>query len=147
MMNGVPRMLNTLKPTINASAPRVVRGVSLAHRKLTLHQKAVVLANILDGLTIYQPSEQDLVRLFGVSAQYIQNARRLTPDQRQVVLEYTARHPAISARPKPKPKNGNGHLDDSELFRTIANVGIDRALNVAAKVDQAQRARVRAMQR
>jgi hypothetical protein len=107
----------------DARTLRVVRGVSLAHRRLNAYQRAVIAADILDGRVVYQPTEQELARSLKVSVPYIERARRLTPDQR--------RHLAISTMPAPMQQlkaaakvsktlaklrmpqmwNGNGHAN------------------------------------
>jgi hypothetical protein len=65
----------------------VERGVSLAHRsKLNKSQRAVLGADIFDGLKRYQPTQTDLATLLGVSTTMIVNARRLSPAARQQIM-------------------------------------------------------------
>jgi hypothetical protein len=129
-----------------ARPPRVEHGHSLAHRHLNKHQRAVIAADVEDGLAVYQPSRQELRQLLKVNAEYIRRARQLTPGQRRAILAGRNRHhPAISsppvrtlALPKPAETNGNGKLPDATLFDIVRNEGIERILNVAATVEQAQ---------
>jgi hypothetical protein len=68
------------------TARPVARGVSLAHQtKLTKSQRAVIAANIFDGLFAYQPSQVELAKLLGVSAPMVVKARRLSPAAREQI--------------------------------------------------------------
>jgi hypothetical protein len=91
---------------------RVERGVSLAQRKIGKHARAVIAADILDGLALYQPTQQELAWLLRVSSVYIARARKLTPNQRAVIRQWACRDPAISNRPKALPSVVDAAFDD-----------------------------------
>jgi hypothetical protein len=79
-----------------------MRGASLVHRKLTKSQRAVIVANIDDGLMAHQPSQSELAKLLGVSLPMVQRAKRLSPLARQQVMsgKVTLGH----FKPKPRLK-------------------------------------------
>jgi hypothetical protein len=66
---------------------KVIRGVSLAHRELDAPQLAVLAADVADRLATFLPSQQQLARLFNVSAPYIRAAQKLSPSQRAAILQ------------------------------------------------------------
>jgi hypothetical protein len=119
----------------------VERGASLAQRKLTKSQRAAMAADVFDGRTVYQPTRRELSGIFGVSSGYIDRARQLSLEKRQVVVEGRAglaRFNPPAHRPA-MPKLGNGtSIDDKMLFDVIAAAGVDRVLGIAANVDQAR---------
>ena len=71
-------------PNGNGSARfRVERGISLAHQtRLSKSQRAVIAADILDGVRLYQPTRVDLVGLLNVSVSMIAQAQCLSPAAR-----------------------------------------------------------------
>jgi hypothetical protein len=65
-----------------------MRGASLVHRsKLTKSQRAVIVANIDDGIIAYQPTQTELAKMLGVSLPMVQRAKRLSPLARQQVMK------------------------------------------------------------
>jgi hypothetical protein len=123
-----------------ASPPHVERGKSLAHRtKDTKQQRAAKAANVADGLAVYQPTQAELAWIYEVSVTLINRARQLPPDQRKRVAQGRASLPRPAHRlALLKPKTNGTSADEQTLFNMIAAVGVEKALTIAAAVDQAQ---------
>jgi hypothetical protein len=124
------------------ASPKVERGASLAQRKLTKSQRAALAANVFDGRTTYQPTRRELSGIFGVSGGYIDRARQLPPEKRQVVIEGRAslsRFNSSARRPlRPKPHNGATTVDDATLTAMVRVAGIERVLSIASAVEREQ---------
>jgi hypothetical protein len=113
-------------------SPKIVRR---SQKSTSKPQRAVIAADIFDGIAIYQPSQGELAWLFDVGAGLIKRARQLPPEQRQAVAEGRATLP----RPAPSRPKGNGtSADEQTLFNMIAAIGIEKVLTIAAAVEQAQ---------
>jgi hypothetical protein len=75
-----------------AARPVVVRGAGLAHRtKLSKSMRAVIAADIFDGIKCHQPTRRELTMLLDVSGNMIDRARRLSPAARQQAAAPPAR--------------------------------------------------------
>jgi hypothetical protein len=127
-------------PSLNGNElarPRVERGISLAHRtKDTKQQRAAKAADLYDGLAVYQPTQAELAWIYDVSVALINRARQLLPEQRKRVAQGRASLPRPAhQRARFKPKT-NGALADEQLFNMIATVGVEKALTIAAAVEQ-----------
>jgi hypothetical protein len=116
--------------TGNGGANRhVLSGKSLAHRQLNKRQLACLAANVADGSDEYQPTVQQLARLFGVSVPYIAIAQKLTPEKRRAILErgdstsFGLLSSAISRFALPKPAVSP---TDEQLVRLVHAVGAER---------------------
>ena len=72
--------------TILPPATKVITGVSLVHRQLSKAQRAVLAADVIDGLARFVPTNQQVATAFGVSQTYIDIARKLTPGKREAIL-------------------------------------------------------------
>jgi hypothetical protein len=121
-----------------ASPPRVERGKSLAHRTLaTKAQRAVKAANVYDGLTVFQPTQVELARIYGVSVSLIMRARQLSLEQRKRVALGLASLPRPAQYLAPLKTSG-ASVDERSLYDLIANVGVEKVLTIAAAVDQAR---------
>ena len=73
----------------NASYPRHIRGVSLAHfvRRMTPVQRAILVAEILEGRIVLQDlTAKSLAVLVGVSPSSVHAALRCSPEERVDVL-------------------------------------------------------------
>src|SRR5260370_36111093 len=74
-----------------AARPSVLRGASVAQRKkLTKSQLAVLAADVLDGVRLYQPTRTDTPKLFRVSVTTVDRARRLSPAARAAIMKGAA---------------------------------------------------------
>jgi hypothetical protein len=119
-----------------ARPSKVERGISLAHRtRDTKQQRAAKAADIYDGRTIYQPTQAELAWIYEVSVTLINRARQLLPDQRKRVAQGHASLPRPALL---KLKTNGASAEDQALFNIIATVGVEKALTIAAAVEQAQ---------
>jgi hypothetical protein len=74
---------------VNASYPRRIRGVSLAHfvRRMTPVQRAILVAEILEGRIVLQDlTAKSLAALVGVSPSSVHAALKCSPEERVDVL-------------------------------------------------------------
>ena len=127
----------------NGAARPVVRGVSLVHRsKLTKSQRAVIVANVDDGIIDYRLTQTELAKNLNVSLPMVQQAKRLSPLARQrvmsgsVTLGYYARH--ARALPRPAPVIATSMNDDETLLAIIHRCGVNHVVDIAAAVEAAQ---------
>jgi hypothetical protein len=119
-----------LRPTNgNGSAsiarPRVVNGRGLGHLGPSKRKRAVLAAQVVDGVLILQPSVVQLARLFGVSSTYITRARRLTPETREdVLLDLNT----VRARGAFLPPSAEASIpaNDNELDMLVRKHGAER---------------------
>ena len=123
------------------AAPQVITGASLVHRKLTPQQRAVLVADVLDGHARYVPTQKELAGSFGVSVAYVIAARGLSPSTRKAVLDGYDSYSLIDLL--------NGHkcrrealpipqtIDDAMLTNMIRIVGVERTLAAAIAVEHA----------
>ena len=74
----------TLLPPITT---QTITGASLAHRQLDKRQRAVLAADMLDGLVTFTPSAKQLADIFDVSVPYINVARKLSAGKRAAILK------------------------------------------------------------
>jgi hypothetical protein len=111
----------------------------MAHRtKLSKSQRAVVAANIDDGIAAYQPTRVELAKIIGVSLPMIQRAKRLSPLARQQVMSGLVKlgffdRQKMRALPKPAPAN-----DDEALRDIIRRCGVNHVVDIAAAIEAAQ---------
>jgi hypothetical protein len=119
--------------------PVVERGASLAHRsKLTKSQRAVLGADIFDGVRRYQPTQTDLATLLGISTTMIVSARRLSPAARQQIMTGLATLGHYAGRvPKPAIIKRVAASDDL-LRKIIATRGDDHVVDIAAAMEAAE---------
>ena len=131
--------MSNLSANGTASPPTVERGKSLAHRtKDTKQQRAAKAANVYDGMAVYQPTQAELASIYEVSVALINRARQLAPEQRKRVAQGRARLPRPGHRLALLKPRTNGASDEQTLFDMIATVGVEKALRIAAAVEQAQ---------
>jgi hypothetical protein len=120
--------------------PKVITGQSLVHRRLDKRQRAVLAADVSDGLVRFAPSQKQLADIFGVSIPYIELARKLSPGKRQAILR--GWDPMSFAAPKTgtsmSVKVINSTLTDDELVKTIRAVGVNRVLEAAVAAEAAE---------
>ena len=136
----------------NGAARPTVSGRSMAHR-LSASQRAVLVANIDDGIVSYQPTQAALAKDFGVSVPMVQKAKRLSPLARQHVLsgEVTVGFYAKQAPRPALPKSDGVEITDIKvidvavlaandaIIREIITVrGVDAVIDIAAAIEAAQ---------
>jgi hypothetical protein len=138
-------MMNTMNGNGSATtaAPPVVTGASLVHRHLDKRQKAVLAANVVDGLARFVPTNRQIADIFGVSVAYIDVARRLSPSKRNAILggrDSTSFVSLLNGRRQPvllvprSVSNGREQVDPV-LIDMIRAVGVERILDAAVVVE------------
>ena len=136
----------TLLPPITT---QTITGASLALRQLNKRQRAVLAANMLDGLVTFSPSQTQLANLLGVSIPYINVARKLSAGKRAAILKgWDPVSFADLMNPPPRQLSLLGpvipdirvtdatEITDGCLAELIRAVGIDRTLEVAIGVER-----------
>jgi hypothetical protein len=127
----------------NGTATRmpVITGQSLVHRQLTKKQRAVLAADVADGVTRYEQMLNEIARSFGISVAYLGIARGLSPAKRNAILQgldltsFTKLLSLPHQPALPAPTIDPAHLSDTQLERVIRSAGVERVLNVAAAVE------------
>jgi hypothetical protein len=95
--------------TILPPIKKTVSGHSLAHRHLTKRERAILAANLFDGLVRLTPTQRQVADLCGVSLTYVRYALALPPD---------VRVPANVRPPRRVPvKVINSGIADNELVK------------------------------
>jgi hypothetical protein len=119
---------------------QTIVGAGLANRHLDKRQRAVLAANVLDGLVTFSPSQQQIAAILGVSVPYIQAARGLAPGKRAAILRgwdptsfADLVHPQRQLQLK-LPAPNCASVTNLQLEHVIRTVGIERALDAAVKV-------------
>jgi hypothetical protein len=126
-----------------ATTPRVIDGRSLVHRRLDARQKAVLAADVVDGLATIRLTTKQLAEIFNVSVPYIALARELSPEKRSGIITGTDSTSFAGLLNAPAPTlalpapNWKALIDDTSLFNIVSAVGIDRVLSAASAVEQA----------
>src|SRR5262245_24269487 len=112
-----------------------ISGASLAQlrRNMSADERAILAADIIDGRVILQGlTAKSIGGLCGVNVGYVDQALRLTPEQREQVKR--GDRPLL--RPRPRPSKRAAPIDweaigDDMLVDAIRQIGIDRALDAA----------------
>jgi hypothetical protein len=119
-----------------AIAPRrVISGRGLAHRRLNARQRAVLAADVVDGMVTIQLSAKQVAQLLGVSVPYITLAQQFAPEKRTAILggkDDTSfagllNPPAPQlALPAPRPAITWDGASDDALLANVQAAGITR---------------------
>jgi hypothetical protein len=131
-------MLHTINGNGNARSPGE-RGVSVAHRKDSKHQRAAKAGIVYDRHLPYLPTLRELALAYGVSVTLINRARKLPTDE---LLAVAAGHiglpPVEPAQRAMLPTTPAPTLsDDATLYDVVRIAGVERILNdVAAAVER-----------
>jgi hypothetical protein len=121
---------------------KVITGASLAHRQLDARQRAILVADVLDGLTVFTPSQKQFADIFGVSVPYIMAARKLSPGKRAAILRgWDSTSFAELVNPVRQlqlklPAPNCASITNLQLEHVIRAAGLDRTLEVAAEIEQ-----------
>ena len=123
---------------------RTILGAGLANRHyLDKRQRACMVADVLDGLTQFVPSQQQLAHIFGVSVPYIQAARGLAPGKRAAILRgfdpvsfADLVHPQRQLQLK-LPAPNCASVTNRQLEQLIRVVGVERTLEAAVAIESA----------
>jgi hypothetical protein len=122
---------------------RAVDAHSLPHRKASKAARAVIAADILDGLMVLQNPTVSIVTVaLGVSASSVANARRLTPEQRDAVRKgrrplVLPTKPAPLRLPPPAVANSAPAPVSAreKLAEVVAEVGVNTTIDMIAELD------------
>ena len=128
---------------------KVITGASIVHRQLDKRQRAILAADVLDGMVTFTPSAKQLADIFDVSTPYIAAARKLSPGKRAAILrDWDQTSFAGLMNPPPRQLSLAGpvipsmkvtdatEITDGCLAELIRAVGIDRTLEVAIGVER-----------
>jgi hypothetical protein len=119
--------------------PKVLTGRSLAHRRLDKRQRAILAANVLDKLTVFDPSQKQIAEMFGVSVVYVQLACGLSPGKREAILRGWDKTPFAALMPKSGTmKVINSKITDRELVKAVRTIGVERVLTAAVAAEAAE---------
>jgi hypothetical protein len=129
---------------IPAIPKQTITGRSLVHRRLSKVQRAVLAADVIDGLAQYVQTDQQVAAAFGVSGTYVLAARKLSPRERSAILQgYDVVRFAELLRPPRQLSLARPTLPDlkvipdSVLENLVRSVGTDRLLSIACAVESA----------
>jgi hypothetical protein len=128
----------------SAIAPRrVLSGRGLTHRHLDKRQRAVLAADVIDGLVTVQLSAKQAAELLGVSVLYVTVAQRLTPEKRAAILKgwdstsfATLLSPPAQQPALPGPRlaiTWDGASDDA-LLANVRAAGVTRTWTAIEKL-------------
>jgi hypothetical protein len=138
-ISGGPQAATLLPPI---PTPTIV-GAGLANRQLDKRQRAILAADVLDGVVRLDPSQKQLAQIFGVSVPYVMIARKLSPGKRAAILRGWDPTPFTELmNPPPRQLSLAGPviptmkaITDIDLQNLIRTVGIERALDAAVAVE------------
>ena len=122
-------------------ARRAISGASLSQlrRHMSAPARACLAADIVDGRIILQGlTAKSIAGLCGVNLGYVDQALRLTPEQRAEVCH--GDRPLVTparARPPASPIDWNA-LDDDALVEAVRAIGIDKALNAVIVAEETE---------
>jgi hypothetical protein len=137
--NGNGAAVAILPPTT-----KTITGASLVHRRLSKTQRAVLAADVIDGLARYVQTNQQVATAFGVSQTYIDIARKLPPGKREAILRgwdptsfaelmHPPRQLSLAMPVIPTVKV----ITDTDLENLVRCVGTERLINAAVAVERA----------
>jgi hypothetical protein len=121
----------------------VLSGRGLTHRHLDKRQRAVLAADIVDGIVTVQLSAKQVAQLLGVSVPYITLAQQFAPEKRAAVLrgEDSTSFAALLNPPAPQPALPGPRLaitwdgaNDDALLANVRAVGIPRTWSAIEKL-------------
>ena len=125
----------------NGSKIPVLSGRGLVHRAYDKRQLACVAANVAEGLAAIDWSIAQLAAALKVGRPYIDLARTLSPERRQLIIEGRDQTSFVTLLQAPKRQLAlpwptvNG---ESELFSTVRKYGVARTLDACCAIEAAQ---------
>jgi hypothetical protein len=129
----------TLLPPIPT---RTIVGASLAHRQLDARQRAVLAADVLDGVVTFTPTQAQIALICGVSVPYIMVARKLSPGKRAAILRGWDPTSFAELMNPPRQLSLAGPaipdmrvITDIDLEHVARVVGVERMLAAAVAVE------------
>jgi hypothetical protein len=132
---------NRSGPAIPAIPTKMIAGAGLAHRRLTALQRAVLVADVLDGAVAFSPSQKQLAALFGVSAAYVRGAQKLSSELREAILHGWDSRPLAELMHQTRqlqlklPASNCASITNAYLENVIRAAGVDRVLEAAVAVE------------
>jgi hypothetical protein len=118
---------------------KVITGASIVHRQLDKRQRAILAADVLDGMVTFTPSAKQLADIFDVSTPYIAAARKLSPGKRAAILrdwDPTSFADLVHSQQRQLRVPNCASITNSYLETVIRAVGVDRTLEVAIGVER-----------
>jgi hypothetical protein len=122
---------------------QTIVGAGLAHRHLDARQKACMVADVLDGLTQFIPSQKQLSDLFDVSVPYVNIARKLPVGKRTAILRGLDPVSFVELMNPPKQLSLAGPvipdmrlITDTDLENMVRCLGTERVLEAACAVER-----------
>jgi hypothetical protein len=128
----------TLLPPIPT---RTIVGAGLANRHLDKRQRAVLVADVLDGVVTFTPTMAQLASIFGVSVTYVELARKLPIGRRSAILRgwdlvsFAQLMPRRSAMLPALITDEKAEIPDCVLENLARAVGTERMLAAAVAVE------------
>jgi hypothetical protein len=125
------------------AARRVLSGRGLAHRRLSKRQRAVLGADVVDGVVTIQPTIKQVAQLLGVSVAYIALAQEFTPERRAAIMSgkdstsfVTLLNPPARclALPAPSAVVSWDKANDDALLANVKAAGITRTWTAIEKL-------------
>jgi hypothetical protein len=113
----------------------VLNGRGLGNRRLDKRQRAVLAADIIDGVVTLQLSAQQVAQVLDVSVSYVALAQRLSPEKRKAILAGRDSMPLLAPPARRLALPAPTDIDDATLVEVIRTVGIDRTLAAAVEVE------------
>ena len=114
-----------------ASAVRVLSGRGIVHRQLNKRQRAVIAANLVDGLIRLQPSVVQAAAMLRVSPVYVHLALKLSAEKRAAIE--AGRDATSFVQFFYRPRRRQAPITDEILTGLACLVGSDRWLDAGAR--------------
>jgi hypothetical protein len=119
--------------------PKVIRGRSLAHKRLDKRQGACLAADVIEGLTVITPTQAQVATMCGVSLAYVRIALGIPPGKRAAILRGWDSTPFAALITKTgTTKVINTKITDTALVKAIRAIGTERVLNAAVVAETAE---------
>jgi hypothetical protein len=130
---------HTTKLNGSATTPRrVISGRGLSHRHLSKRQRAVLAADIVDGIVTVQLSAKQVAQLVGVSVPYITLAQQFTPEGRASIMSGTDDISFVGLLNPPTPQPALAitwnEANDDALLANVKAAGITRTWSAIEKL-------------
>ena len=120
---------------------KVINGRGVAHRHLDARQRAILAANVADGIARFVPSQKQLANVFDVSVPYVQLARKLSLEKRSAILDGLDRTSFVDLMDRLRRLTSPlavANISDAQLMNVARIVGADRRLEAAAAAESSK---------
>lgn len=112
--------------------PRFVNGRGLSRRKLSPNMRARLVADILDGVVEFKPSQTQLCDIFSASSAKVREVRAYGNGAAGNGHAEPANGNGGDAGPT--YGNGNGDITDEAIFEYVQDIGVARVWDAIVKV-------------